>query len=107
MNVGTVSSSFSTEKSSKNPGESSSRPVGVHHLRELHQANRSRDLGIFDRERYTPCGLRVRKIGWYFENVRGEMIHSAQKTATAGNENAGAQIAEIRFLFETALEQLE
>lgn len=64
-----LSSSFSAEKSSKDPTKASRRPVGVHHLREFHQANRSRELGIFYRGRHTPCGLRVRQIGRYFENV--------------------------------------
>ena len=31
------------------------------------------------------------------------MIDAVEKTAPTGNENAGAQIAEIRFLFESAL----
>src|SRR4029077_12926072 len=80
---------------------------GVHHLRELDQANRSRELRIFHCGRHTPCGLRVCQIGWYFENLRREMIDSAQKTAAAGDENAGPEIAEIRFFFESAFEQVK
>ena len=79
----------------------------MHHLRELDQANGSRELGIFHRGRHTPCGLRVRQIGRCFENLRREMIDSIQKTAPASNENAGAQLAEIRFLFQSAFEQLK
>src|SRR6516225_3277026 len=105
--VDAFSSSFSAEKFSKNPGKSSSRAVGMHHLSELDQANCSRELRIFHRGRYTPSRLRVRQVGRYFENLRSEMIDSAQKTAAASNENAGAQIAEIRFLFQSALEQLK
>ena len=100
-------SSFSAEKFSKNPAKPSRRPLGVHHLRELDQANRGRELRIFHCGRHTPCGLRVCQICWYFENVRREMIDSAQKTAAASDENAGAQIAEVRFLFQSALEQLK
>src|SRR5262249_7752058 len=101
------SSSFSAKNISKNPSKPSRRPVGVHHLRELDQANCSRELGIFHCGRHTPCGLRMRQVGWYYKNLRREMIDSIQKTAAASNENAGAQIAEIRFLFESAFEQLK
>ena len=47
------------------------------------------------------------QIGRYFENLRREMIDSAQKTAASGDENAGTQITKIRFLFESAFEQLK
>src|SRR6185503_9356616 len=100
-------SSFSAENFSKKPPKPPRRPVGVHHLRKLDQANCCRELGIFHCRRHTPCGLRVRQVGRYVENLRREMIDSVQKTAAAGNENAGAQIAEIRFFFESALEQLK
>src|SRR5215472_10070683 len=78
-------SSFSAEKFSKNPAKSSSRSVGVHHLREFDQANGGRELGIFHCGCHTPCGLRVRQIGRYLENIRCEMINSAQKAAATGN----------------------
>ena len=107
LDVDASSSSFSAEKFSKNPAKSSSRPVGVHHLRELDQPNRGRELRIFHRGRHAPCGLRVCQIGGYFENVRCEMIDSAQKTAAPGDESASAEIAEIRFLFKSAFEQLK
>ena len=79
----------------------------MHHLRELDQANRGRELRIFHCGRHTPSRLRVCEIGRYFENLLREMIDSAQKTTAASDENAGAQIAEIRFLFESAFEQLK
>src|ERR671919_846860 len=100
-------SSFSAEKFPKNPAKPSRRPVGVHHLRELDEADRGRELWIFHCGFHTPCGLRVCQIGRYFENVRREMIDSAQKTADAGDENACAEISKIRFLVEPALEQLK
>src|SRR5215211_198868 len=100
-------SSFSAEKFSTNPAKSSSRPVGVHHLREFDQANRGRKLRVFYCGRYTPGGRRVCQIGWYFENLRSEMIDSAEKTAAAGDENAGPEITEIRFFVESALEQVK
>jgi len=70
-------SSFSAEKFSKNPAKPSSRSIGVHHLRELDQANCGRKLGVLNRGRHTPCGLRVCQICWYFKNVCREMIDSA------------------------------
>ena len=79
----------------------------MHHLGELDQTYRCGELGIFHCGRHTPCGLCVCQIGRYFENVCGEMIDSAQKTAAAGNENAGSEIAEVRFFFESAFEQLK
>jgi hypothetical protein len=79
----------------------------VHHLREFDQANCGRKLGIFHCGRYAPSGLRVCQIGWYFENLRREMIDSAEKTAAAGDENAGPEIAEIRFFVESALQQVK
>src|SRR5262245_30812691 len=99
-------SSFSAENFPKN-SKPPRRPVGVHHLRELDQTNCSRELGIFHCGRHTPCRLRVRQIGRYFENLPREMIDSVQKTAAASNENAGAQIAKVRFLFESAFEQFK
>src|SRR6516225_6733372 len=102
-----LSSSFSAEKSSKNPAKPSRWPVGVHHLRELDQANGCGELGIFDCGSHTPCGLCVCQICWYFENICREVIDAAQKTTATGDENARAEIAKIRFLFESALEQLK
>src|SRR5262245_60933517 len=102
-----LSSSFSAKKSSEDPTKPARWPIGVHHLRELHQANRSRELWIFHSRRHTPCGLRMRQIGRNFENVRGEMIDSVEKTAATGDKNAGAEIAEIWLFFESSLEQLK
>src|SRR5213596_2878852 len=99
-------SSFSAKNFSKNPPKPPRRPVGVHHLRELDQANCGRKLGIFHCGRHTPSRLRVCQIGRYFENLLCEMIDSVQKTAAASDENARAEIPEIRFLFESAFEQL-
>ena len=79
----------------------------MHDLRELDQANRRGELGIFHRGRHAPGRLGMRQVGRYFENFSREMIDSAQKTAATSNENAGAQIAEIRFLVEPAFEQLK
>jgi hypothetical protein len=79
----------------------------MHDLRELDQPNRRGELGIFHCGRDTPCCLRVRQVGRYFEKFRREMIDAAQKTAAASNEDAGAQITEIRFLFESTFEQLK
>src|SRR4030095_12465603 len=67
-------SSSSAKNFSNNPPKPARRPVGVHHLRELDQANCCRELWIFHRGRHTPCGLRVRQVGRYFENLRCEMI---------------------------------
>src|ERR1041384_4635451 len=102
-----VSSSFSAEKSSKDPAKSSSGAIRVHHLREFHQPDCGRELGIFHRRCHAPCGLCMRQIGRYLENVRGEMIDSAQETAAASDENTGTEITKIRFLFESAFEQLK
>ena len=79
----------------------------MHNLRELNQADRRGELGIFHRRRYAPGRLGVGQVGRYFKNFSGEMIDAAQNTASARNEDTGAEITEIRFFFESALEQLE
>src|SRR5262249_26028541 len=97
-------SSFSAENFSNKPSKPPRRPIGVHHLCELDQANCTRELGIFQGGRPPACRVRVSRVAGYFENLRREMSDSFQKAAAAGNENAGAQIAQIRFLFQPAFE---
>jgi hypothetical protein len=36
----------------------------------------------------------VRHARWYFENFSGKMIDAVEKTASACNENAGAEVIE-------------
>src|SRR5215831_8907482 len=92
-----------TERFSK----SASWPIALHNLCEPDQANRCRELGILNRGRNAPCGLRMRQVRWYLENFLGEMIDAVKKATATGNEDAGAQITEIRLLFEPAFQQLK
>ena len=74
----------------------------MHHLCEPDQADRRRELGILHCGRYAPGGLRVRDVRRQLENFLCEMIDTTKKTATAGNENACAEIIEIRLLVQPA-----
>src|SRR5262249_27305889 len=97
-------SSFSAEKLSKNSAKSSWRSVDIHYLRKFDQANCGGELRIFHRRCYAPGRLCMCKICRYFEDFRRKMIDPAQQTAPASDEDARAQITEIWFLFESALE---
>ena len=92
-----------SEKSAKAPP---ARTIGTHYLCELDQADGRRELRIFHCGRYAPRGLRVRQVRRHFENLFCLMVDTIKKATTAGNENAGSEIVEIRLLFEPAFEQL-
>ena len=79
----------------------------MHHLCELDQADRCGELRVFHRRGDARRALRARQACRQFENFRGEMIDAIEKTASASDENAGADIVEIRFLVQPAFEQLE
>ena len=76
-------------------------------LCESDQTDRRRELRVLHRGCYAPDGLRVCDVRRHLENFFREMIDTIKKAATAGNENAGAEIIDERFLFEPAFEQLE
>ena len=43
----------------------------------------------------------------HIENFFSQMIDAAEKTASAGDKNAAAQVTDKRFLIEPAFEELE
>src|SRR5437016_11787103 len=100
-------SSHSAEEPSKDSAKASRRPIRLHDLCEPDQADRCRELGVLHCGCYAPGGLRVREMRRYLKNFLCEMIDAAKKAATAGDENAGAEITEIWLLFKPAFEQLK
>src|SRR6266481_2834334 len=100
-------SSHSAEKPSNDSAKPSRRPIRMHHLCEPDQADRRRELGVLHCRRYAPGGLRVRHVRRHLENFLCEMIDTAKKATTAGNENARAEIIEIRVFGQPAFKQLK
>ena len=49
----------------------------------------------------------MRHVRGQLENFFSEMIDAVEKTASAGDENAGAQVTDKWFLIEPAFEELE
>ena len=49
----------------------------------------------------------MRDVRGQLENFFSQMIDAAEKTASAGDENAGAQVIDKWFLIESALQELE
>src|SRR5207237_2699557 len=99
--------SHSAEKLADDSAEAAARSIRTHDLCELDQTDRRRELRIFHCGRYAPSGLCVSQVRRYFENFFCQMVDAIKKATTAGNENPGAEIAEIRLLFQPAFEQLK
>src|SRR6266404_1769152 len=95
-------SSHSAEKPSNDSAKPSRRPICMHHLCEPDQADRRRELGVLHCRCYAPGGLRVRDVRRHLENFLREMIDTTNKAATAGNEDACAEIIEIRLVVQPA-----
>src|SRR6516225_3108093 len=100
-------SSHSAEKPSKDSAKSSRWPIRMHHLCEPDQANRRRELRVLHCRCYAPSGLRVRDVRRHLENFLCEMIDTTKKAATAGNEDACAEIIEIGLFVQPAFKQLK
>src|SRR6266487_539150 len=95
-------SSHSAEEPSKDSAKASRRPIRLHNLCEPDQADRCRELGVLHCGCYAPGGLRVRDVRRHLENFLCEMIDTTKKAATAGNEDACAEIIEIRLVVQPA-----
>ena len=67
-------------------------PLSLHRLRVTNEADRSGELRIFDRGSETGHRLRVRHAGGQFENLLRQIVDSLQVAATAGDENAFAEL---------------
>src|SRR5437016_7001802 len=95
LKLGAWYSSHSAEKPPKDPANPARWPIRMHHLCEPDQADRRRELGVLHCRCYAPGGLRVRDVRRHLENFLREMIDTTKKAATAGNEDACAEIIEI------------
>lgn len=49
----------------------------------------------------------MRHVRGRLENLFGKVIDAAEKTASAGDENAGAEVVDKWFLIESAFEEIE
>src|SRR5580704_1714379 len=95
------------EKPSKNSGDAAARPIDLHRLRVLEQADRGRKLWVLDRRGQSRQSLSVRHVRRHLKNLAGQMIDPAEQAATARDEDSRADIIDERFLFDCPLEQLE
>src|SRR6202011_3563637 len=93
-------SSHSAEKPSEDSANATPGPVDLHRLRVFEQADGGRKLRVVDRRGQSRQSLGVVQVRWHLKNFAGEVIDSADQTATAGDENSRADIIDERLLFD-------
>ena len=79
----------------------------MHGLRVFDQTDGGGELRIFERRGQSRHCLRVRDVRRHFKDFSREMIDPVEQAASAGDENARADVIDERFLFDCAFEQLE
>src|SRR6266404_9829675 len=97
-------SPHSIEKSSDHSSKAAPRPVDLHCLRVFEQTDRGGELCVLHRGGEAGERLRVCDVGRHFENFAGEMIDAVDQAAATGDKNAGADVIDERFFFESAFE---